>query len=148
MNLVEVTMASISACRSLLLDSHPFLLEGTLEDNITLRRPSVSYQDMMWALSFAELDDEVDAMPDGLNTVVREAGKGFTLSQILRILLARAIATHPRLLICDGTLHSMLPITREVILRRLCSKEEPWSVIFISNDPTFTKYVDRQISLA
>jgi hypothetical protein len=34
-----------------------------------------------------------------------------------------------------------------VILRRLCSKDEPWSIIFVSNDPTFSRYVDRQITL-
>lgn len=147
MNLVEIGLASISGCRSLLLDSQPFLLDGTLEENITLGRPSVTYQDIMWALSFTELDEEVDAMSNGLKTVVSDAGQAFTLSQILRILLARAIAAHPRLLICAGTLHSMLPTTREVILRRLCSKDEPWSVIFTSNDATFSKYVDRQISL-
>jgi hypothetical protein len=41
----------------------------------------------------------------------------------------------------------MLPSLREVLLRRLCSKDEPWSVIFVSNDPTFTAHVDRRIIL-
>jgi hypothetical protein len=41
----------------------------------------------------------------------------------------------------------MEQVTREVILRRLCSKEEPWSVIFISNDPTLEAHVDRRLLL-
>jgi putative ABC transport system ATP-binding protein len=41
----------------------------------------------------------------------------------------------------------MPPTTRELILRRLCSKEEPWSVIFVSNDPGLTAQVDRRIML-
>ncbi|MBA3753484.1 MAG: hypothetical protein H0X01_04965 [Nitrospira sp.] len=53
--------------------------------------------------------------------------------------------TRPQLLIFDGTLHNMLPATREILLRRLCAKDEPWSVIFLSNDPTFTDHVDRRI---
>jgi ABC-type molybdenum transport system ATPase subunit/photorepair protein PhrA len=64
----------------------------------------------------------------------------------LRLLLARAIVTRPYVLIVDGTLHSIIPSLREVILRRLCSKDEPWSIIFVSNDPTFM-HADRRITL-
>ncbi len=144
-NVVEVDPVSISRYRAVILDSQPTLIDGTVEDNISLGRPGVTYQDMAWALRFVELEEEMDALPKGIQTSVHASGVSFTLSQILRVLLARAIVTRPPLLIFDGTLHSMLPSTREVILRRLCSKEEPWSVVFVSNDPTFSAYVDRQI---
>lgn len=146
-NLVEVTPSSIDSCRSLMLDSHPTLLEATIESNITLGRPSVSYDDIQWALQFVELEEEIDRMPDGLNTMVTGHAGQFTLSQVLRILLARAIVTRPYVLIVDGTLHSMIPSVREVILRRLCSKDEAWSIIFISNDPGFA-HAERRIPLA
>ena len=129
-----------------MLDSHPTLLEGTIEDNITLGRSSISYEDIQWALEFVELDEDVDHLPDGLTTVVTGHSGQFTLSQTLRLLLARAIVTRPHVLIVDGTLHSMIPSVREVILRRLCSKDEPWSVIFVSNDPTFA-HAERRIAL-
>jgi putative ABC transport system ATP-binding protein len=148
MNLVEVSLDSIDACRSLMLDSHPTLLEGTIEDNITLGRRSITYEDVQWALEFVELDEEIDGMPAGLTTNVTGHNHQFTLSQILRLLLARAIVTRPHVLIVEGTLHSMAPSLREVILRRLCSKDEPWSIIFVSNDPTFASYVERRITLA
>lgn len=147
-NLVEVSLESIDTCRSLMLDSHPTLLEGTIEDNITLGRPSISYEDVQWALRFVELDEEIDRLPDGLTTMVIGHGTQFTLSQTLRLLLARAIVTRPHVLIVEGTLHSMMPSLREVILRRLCSKDEPWSVVFVSNDPTFTASIDRRVMLA
>lgn len=147
MNLVEISLESIDACRSLMLDSHPTLLEGTIEDNLTLGRNSITYEDVQWALQFVELDEEIDRMPEGLTTQVTGHGNQFTLSQILRLLLARAIVTRPHVLIVDGTLHSMAPSVREVILRRLCSKDEPWSIIFVSNDPTFTTHIDRRITL-
>lgn len=146
-NLAEVTPDSIDACRSLMLDSLPTLLEGTLEENIALGRAGISYEDVEWALQFVELDEEIDRMPEGLATMVTGHGTQFTLSQILRMLLARAIVTRPHVLIFDGTLHSMIPSVREIILRRLCSKDEPWSVIFASNDPGFTSHVHRSVTL-
>ena len=147
MNLMEVSLDSIDACRSLMLDSHPTLLEGTIEENITLGRQSITYEDVQWALQFVELDEEIDRMPAGLTTIVTGQSNQFTLSQILRLLLARALVTRPHVLIVEGTLHSMAPSLREVILRRLCSKDEPWSIIFVSNDPTFASYVERHITL-
>jgi ABC-type bacteriocin/lantibiotic exporter with double-glycine peptidase domain len=147
MNLVEISLGSIDACRSLMLDSLPTLLEGTLEENITLGRPSIPYDDVQWALQFVELDEEIDRMPGGVTTMVTGHATQFSLSQTLRILLARAIVMRPHVLIFDGTLHSMIPSVREVILRRLCSKDEPWSVIFVSNDPGFTSHIDRRVSL-
>lgn len=148
MNLVEVKRESISRVRGLVLDSHPTLLDGTLEDNITLGRPTIDYQDLQWALRFVELDGDIDALPHGLNTPVSSLDTHLSMSQILRLLVARAIVTRPQLLIFDGTLHNMLPATREVLLRRLCAKDEPWSVVFISNDPTFSSHVDRRVILA
>jgi ABC-type multidrug transport system fused ATPase/permease subunit len=103
-------------------------LEGTLEDNMTLGRPSITYEDIQWALQFVELDEEIDALAEELSTAVTGHAGQFTVSQILRLLVARTIVTHPPILIFEGTLHSMLPSLRDVILRRLCSKDEPWSV--------------------
>jgi putative ABC transport system ATP-binding protein len=146
-DLRDVDMASLNACRGLVLDSQLTLFEGTLEENITIDRLSVTYEDVRWALRFVELEEEVDELPLGLRTAVKGKGKTFTTSQIQRILVARAIVTRPQVLILDGTLHNMSPTTRETILRRLCSKDEPWSVIFVSNDSTLATHVDRRVVL-
>jgi len=148
LNLIEVSLESIDPYRSLMLDSHPTLLEGTIEDNLTLGRAGLSHADIQWALRFVELDDEIDRLPNGLATQVTGHHEQFTLSQTLRLLLARALVIRPQLLIIDGTLHNMIPTLRDTILRRLCSKDEPWSVVFATNDPTFTSHVDRRISLS
>ena len=68
-------------------------------------------------------------------------------SQLLRILLARIIVTRQQLLIFNGSLHNIDPTLRLTLLRRLCSKEEPWSVVFVSNDPEVGHLVERRIVL-
>jgi ABC-type bacteriocin/lantibiotic exporter with double-glycine peptidase domain len=145
-DLRDLDRDALNACRGLVLDSQLTLFEGTLEENITIGRP-IPYDTLRWALRLVELEDEVDGLPQGLHSLVAPGGKGFTTSQVLRLLVARAIVTRPPLLIFDGTLHSMAPALRETILRRLCSKEEPWSVIFVSNDPSLSVHVDRRIML-
>ncbi|HQY57263.1 MAG: ABC transporter ATP-binding protein [Nitrospira sp.] len=146
-DLREMTMEEINAARALVLDSHLTLFGGTLEENISLGRPSVKFEDLRWALRFTGLEDDADRWSRGLETQALAGGKLFTKSQILRILVARAIVTRPQLLIFDGTLHNMEPDLRQILLRRLCSKEEAWSVIFVTNDPSIGEYVDRRVML-
>lgn len=146
-DLRDVTMDHINGSRGLVLDSQPTLFDGTLEENISLGRTSIRFEDLRWAIRFVELEDEIDRMPHGLDTRVDAGGNRYTKSQILRILVARAIVTRPPLLIFDGTLHNMEPSLRQVLLRRLCSKEEPWAAIFVTNDPTLKEYADRSVAL-
>ena len=146
-DLRHLNLDSVNRFRGFILDSQLSLFEGTLEENILLGRDYIPYSDVRWALRFTELEEEVDALPHGLKTHVRAAGKIFAPTHIVRILVARAILGRPQLLIFEGILHNMHPAMRETILRRLCSKEEPWSVIFVSNDPNLTPHVDRRIML-
>jgi len=146
-DLRHLNLDTVNRFRGFVLDSQLSLFEGTLEENIVLGRSYVPYSDVRWALRFTELEEEIDALPQGLKTHVRAPGKVFAPTHILRILVARAILGRPKLLIFDGILHNMQPALRETILRRLCSKDEPWSVIFVSNDPNLTPHIDRRIIL-
>jgi ABC-type bacteriocin/lantibiotic exporter with double-glycine peptidase domain len=146
-DLRDVSLNYVNCCRGLMLDSHPTLFDGTLEENVTLQRPSIQFADLSWALRFVELEEEIDALPQGLETVVHGNGTNLSRSQVLRILLARMIITRPELLIFNGSLHNIDPALRLTLLRRLCSKEEPWSVVFVSNDPEVGQLVERRVIL-
>lgn len=86
-------------------------------------------------------------LPLGIKTEVQSLGNVLAPSLLLRILLARTIVARPQLLIFEGILHDMEPTIRETIMRRICDKEEPWSVIFVSNDPNLTPHIDRRLIL-
>ncbi len=146
-DLRDVSLNYVNRCRGLMLDSHPTLFDGPLEENGTLQRPSIHFADLSWALRFVELEEEIDAMPQGLETVVHGNGANLSRSQVLRILLARMIVTRPELLIFNGSLHNIDPTVRLTLLRRLCSKEEPWSIVFVSNDPEVGQLVERRVIL-
>jgi ABC-type bacteriocin/lantibiotic exporter with double-glycine peptidase domain len=146
-DLRHLELSVINRCRGFIPDSQLTLFEGTIEDNIVLGRSYVPYGDVRWALRFAELEEEIDALPLGIKTHVHSAWTILDPTHILRILLARAVLARPQILIFDGIMHNMQPAMRETILRRLCSKDEPWSVIFVSNDPNLTSHVDRRIIL-
>lgn len=112
------------------------LFPGTIIDNIRLGRASVSHADVMQALETVGLLDEMLALPDGLETTLHPHGRPLSHRQACRLMFARALAGHPRLIIIDGTLDR---IDRADEQRRLAdvlfSPESPWTLICISDRP-------------
>jgi len=63
------------------------------------------------------------------------------------LFLARTFVTRQLILIV-ATLYSMLSASHVVILRRRCSKDEAWSIIFDSNGARFMFYLNRRITVS
>jgi|CXWL01.1.fsa_nt_gi ABC-type bacteriocin/lantibiotic exporter with double-glycine peptidase domain len=138
---------AINQCRSVMIDSQLSLVKGTVEENIVMGRSYITYDDLNWALRFTELEEDVEGLPRGVKSDISTLGESLSPTHIVQILLARAILGRPQVLIFDGLIHSFEPSLRERILRRLCSKDEAWSVIFVSTDPNLTDHADRRIML-
>lgn len=138
---------AINQCRSVMIDSQLSLVKGTIEENIVMGRSYVTYDDLNWALRFTELEEDVEGLVRGVKSEVSALGESLSPTHIVQILLARAILGRPQVIIFDGLIHSLEPSLRERVLRRLCSKDEAWSVIFVSTDPNLTDHADRRIML-
>lgn len=110
------------------------IFEGTIEENVSLGRPYVSHQDVRWALDTAQFSNDLVHLPDGLNTVLISGGRNLSRGQVQRILIARAIAGRPKLLILDEAFTGIDEKTKLKIIEALFSKSHHWTVIDISHD--------------
>ncbi|MDP4239876.1 MAG: ABC transporter ATP-binding protein [Bacteroidota bacterium] len=72
----------------------------SLRENIAFNE-KVTDESMAKAINTAELTDFIDALPQGLETIVSERGTSLSGGQKQRIMLARALALNPKILLLD-----------------------------------------------
>jgi ABC-type bacteriocin/lantibiotic exporter with double-glycine peptidase domain len=94
------------------------LLPGTIYDNI--RGITAITVDEAWDFAAqADVEAELRALPMALQTIVTETGAGLSLGQVQRILIARALAQRPRMLVLDEAMSALDTGTQQRILDTL-----------------------------
>lgn len=103
----------------------------TIAANVSLDRPEITPVEVRGALARVELYDELEDRRDAWQLVLTDHAAPLSHSQALRLMIARAVAANPRLLILDGTLDAMPAELGLRLLRRLTT-DAPWTLILIT----------------
>lgn len=96
-----------------------FLFNRSIRDNLRLAAPSAEDWQLEEATSIAQVWDEIQAFPRGLDTLVGERGITLSGGQQQRLCLARALLRDPRILLLDDALSSVDAGAEAAILKRL-----------------------------
>ena len=108
---------------------------GDHRDNLRLGRPSLTRTELSAALDAVGLTSVVEGLPAGLDTPLAPTGAPLSLTQVMRLMLARAIVGRPRLLVVDQTLDALSPNTRGLVLEQLLAPDAPWTLLVFTQDP-------------
>lgn len=108
--------------------------DGTILENVTLGRPGVTAAEGRAALERVGLLDEVRALPGGIDARLSHTGAPLTHSQLTRLVVARAIAGAPRLVVVDESLEAIEPVTRARVVAALTRPSAPWTLVALVTD--------------
>jgi ABC-type transport system involved in cytochrome bd biosynthesis fused ATPase/permease subunit len=82
-----------------------------------------------------------------LNTVIQTNGAPLTQSQTVRLMLARAIADRPRLLLIDGTLDSLPDEALQSVLDKLTEPHTGWTLLVATGRRAIAEACDRTVGM-
>lgn len=123
-----------------------FLFSKTIRDNIAFSSlEEVSEERIVEAAKFAQVHDDILAMPEGYDTVVGERGVTLSGGQKQRISIARAYLRNAPLMILDDALSAVDTETEDEILHHL--RQHGKSLILISQRISTVKSADHIIVL-
>ena len=100
-----------------------FLYADTIAENIRFGR-DISDEDIRWAARVSQAEEFINAIPDGYSHILAQRGTNLSGGQRQRLLIARAIAAHPEILILDDA-SSALDYRTDAALRRALAEELP-----------------------
>jgi ATP-binding cassette subfamily B protein len=130
-----------------LVSQDVFLFSGTVLDNIKFGKPDATLKDVKEVIRIVEAQEFIDALPDGLKTVLGERGKGLSAGQRQMISFARTLLINPKILILDEATAAVDAYTESKIQEALEKLLANRTSIVIAHRLTTIKNSDRIIVL-
>ena len=122
------------------------ILTGTIRDNITLRNPNFSQDDVDRALASSGFDAVVKRLPGGLDTIIGNQVRSLSGGERQRLAIARAIIRNPFILVLDEATNHLDAESRQTFAG-LVARLRPGRLILIAgHDPELDKLCDVKIS--
>lgn len=123
------------------------IMYGTITENISMGRDDISVNDVITASKHVGLNDFVQALPQGYNTVISQNDITIPDSIMVKINLARSVAENPSLFVMDSPFLYLHKDDRVRISKFLTDRTKDWTLVVSTNDEAFASMCDRIIVL-
>lgn len=97
------------------------LFQGDLYSNIVVSAPQLTMDDAWEAAEMAGVAEDIRAMPMGMHTMISEGSGGISGGQRQRLMIARAIAPKPKILMFDEATSALDNVTQKIVSESLDS---------------------------
>lgn len=123
------------------------VFHGSVADNIELGRTCFGRGRVRELLQQLNLWDDVVRLNEGLDTMLESNGYPLSETQLARLMLARAMAARPKVVVIDCLLDKFCKSEREQILQFLRSEEAGWTTIITTRLESVADKCDKRIDL-
>jgi ABC-type bacteriocin/lantibiotic exporter with double-glycine peptidase domain len=95
------------------------LFQGDIYSNIVISAPQLSMDEAWAAAEMSGIAEDIRRMPMGMHTIISEGSGGISGGQRQRLMIARAIAPKPRILMFDEATSALDNITQKIVSESL-----------------------------
>lgn len=121
----------------------PFLFSGTIRDNIAYAIKRIPSDEEIYAAArMANVEEFVDRLPDGFDTIIGENGASLSGGQKQRLAIARAVLKNPSILILDEATSALDTVSEYLVQEALDRLMEGKTTIIIAHRLSTVKNAD------
>ena len=133
-----------------LVNQHPYVFTATLRENLQLaaKEPDQATDEVLWAaLEWADLAQMVQALPQGLDTLLSPNAQNFSAGERQRLALARMKLEDKPIVILDEALKNLDNIIAHQLLEKILEFCQERSLLFITHDLRHPAQMDRVLKM-
>jgi len=138
----EVRRAAVS-----MVGQHPYLFDGSIEDNVRVGRPEAGPDEVTAAFALARVDEIVDRVPDGRATRAGEAGASLSGGERQRVSIARALLKPAPVLLIDEATSALDAENEAAVVRAIADDPLPRTRVIVTHRLSTMAAVDRVVFL-
>src|SRR5699024_11171892 len=124
----EVRRAAVS-----MVGQHPYLFDGSIEDNVRVGRPEAGPDEVTAAFALARVDEIVDRVPDGRATRAGEAGASLSGGERQRVSIARALLKPAPVLLIDEATSALDAENEAAVVRAIADDPLPRTRVIVTH---------------
>ena len=119
------------------------ILSGTIAENMRMVKEDATDEEIIEALKLSCAWEFVEKLKDGINTVVREKGRGLSEGQAQRVAIARAILRDAPILLLDEATSALDVTTERQVLRNIVQQRPNKTCIVTTHRPSVLNLCQR-----
>jgi ABC-type multidrug transport system fused ATPase/permease subunit len=118
---------------------------GSLRDNITMRDPKFTGEDIAAAARQSGFDTVIDRLPDGLDTRISVCGQSLSGGELQRLAIARALVRAPSVIVLDEATNHLDAAARKAFAEMFRRLAKDRIVLIVSHDESIINLCDEKI---
>lgn len=125
-----------------LINQFPYIFDMTIKENLLLVKKDATDEELWQVLTRASFDEDVKAMPKGLNTKVGESGVKLSGGQRQRLAIARALLKQSKIILFDESTSSLDNFAQSHIQESIDNMKGQHTIVIVAHRLSTIRNVD------
>ena len=138
----EFSLKSLRGSISMVFQDN-FLYSGTIKDNILMGKPGATTEEIEKAIEYAHLNEMIEKLPEGLETIIGERGLTLSGGQRQRVAIARAMLRNAPIVILDEATSALDNESEAIVQKAMDNLMKDRTVFIIAHRLSTIKNADR-----
>lgn len=130
-----------------MISQNLYLFDMSIKENLKLVKPNATDDEIKQVCKKVGLEEFINSLPEGYNTMIGEGGQTLSGGQKQRIAIARTLLKNTKIILCDEITNALDNKLEQNIISILKELKQNHTIILVTHKEELMNNVDRQYLL-